>query len=66
MLLPAELVCADKTPNVTDGALKDAATRHQNVKLLSCCKITYLTVSVVFDFVKSMLCVKLSASLKKS
>ena len=36
VFLPAELICADKTSNVTDGALKDAATRHQHRIQLSC------------------------------
>jgi hypothetical protein len=68
VLLPAELVCADQSSNVADGALKDAATRHRHemTHMIELLQITYLTVSVVFDFVKSMPCVKLSASLKKS
>jgi hypothetical protein len=65
VLLPAEFVCADESCNVTDSALKHTAnvisTRY-SFEL----QRTYLTVSAVFDSVKSMLCVKSSASLKRS
>ncbi len=40
VLLPAELVRADQPSNVTDSALKDAATRHQHEIQLSCKAIT--------------------------
>ena len=65
MLLPAEFVCANESCNVTDSALKDAVNVI-NTKIQFKLQGTYLTLSSVFDFVKSMFCVKSSASLKKS
>ena len=64
MLLLAELVSADETPNVTDGALKDAAVTPSEWDTVELLQSTYLTVAGVFDLVKSMLSVNLSASLK--
>ena len=40
VLLLAELVCAYETSKVTDGALKEAATRHQHEMQLSCKALT--------------------------
>ena len=68
MLLLAKLICADKSPKITNCALKNAAMHDQyrdqlqTVQLNAC----YLTLSGVFGVVKSIFCVKLSASLKKS
>ena len=39
VLLPAELVCADQSSNITDGALKDATICHQHEIQLSSCKL---------------------------
>ena len=68
VLLPAKFVCADESSNVTDSALKEAAdVIHTRYRLIEFeLQGTYLTGSAVFDSVKLMLCVKLSASLKKS